>query len=148
MARSYRASRALVVASSRLLGVQLLAGALVGPLYYSLIHVAGFRSELASAVEALAAGQRDELVLREAFLSFDNRVNRIPDFANASVIAPQTYRDRRMLLAGWQADNGNFIIRGMTRPSAMQQAWLPALLLEHELDARGRTVRQAWVETQ
>lgn len=147
MARSYRASRALVVASSRLLAVMLLAGALFGPLYYSLIHVSGFRAELETAVEALVAGQRDELVLRERFLAFDNRVNRVPDFANGSAVSSRLYQDRRMLLAGWQADNGNFIIRGMTRPTAMQQDWLPALLLEHELDPRGRTVRQAWVES-
>lgn len=148
MARRYRASRAAITASARVAAVLLLVGAVLGPLYYSLVHVQGFRTDLAAAVDALAVGQRDELVLRENFLTFDNRVNRMPDFANASVVAPDVYRDRRMLLAGWQAENGNFIIRGMTRPSAMAQAWLPALLLEHELDARGRTVRQAWVETQ
>lgn len=148
MARQYRAPRAAIIAFARVAAVLLLVGAVLGPLYYNFVHVRGFRSELAAAVEALAVGQRDELVLRENFLTFDNRVNRMPDFANASAVASEIYRDRRMLLAGWQADNGNFVIRGMTRPSAMAQAWLPALLLEHELDARGRTVRQAWVETQ
>lgn len=146
MARRHRSSRAMVIASARVLSVLLLAGSVLGPLYYSFVHVQGFRAELADAVEGLAVGQRNELVLRERFMAFDNRVNRMPDFASAEGVAPQVYRDRRMLLAGWQSDNGNFIIRGMTRPSTMSQVWLPALLLEHELDARGRTVRQAWVE--
>lgn len=127
-------------------GTFALALAVGGPLWFHLIHTSGFRSDIAKAATAVVTLQREELVVRERYLSFNTRTGQSPAFVNSSGKATGFLNDDRILLTGWQRENGNFLIRVMTCPDAIARRWLPAMLLEQELDATGRTVRQTWIE--
>lgn len=117
-----------------------------GPLWFHLVHSSGFRSDIEEAASAVVTLQREELVVRERYLSFNTRTGQRPAFVNSSGKATGFLNDDRILLTGWQRENGNFLIRVMTRPDAIARQWLPAMLLEKELDATGKTVRQTWIE--
>lgn len=127
-------------------GVFALLLAVGGPLWFHLIHTSSFRSDIEEAATLVATLQREELVVRERYLSFNTRGGQLPAFVNSAGTATSYLNDRRILLTGWQRENGNFLIRAMTRPDAIASNWLPAILLEKELDASGKTVRQTWIE--
>ena len=146
MRKPRRKFRTLATSFAWLAGVFLLIGAVAGPLYFNFVHLSGFRADMETAVGRLAAAQRDELVVRERFRTFDNRIPQPPGFANAAAIPADLYRDRRMVLAGWERENGNFMIRAMTRPDAVRSDLLPAILLEQEIDPQGKTVKRTWVD--
>lgn len=116
------------------------------PLWFHLIHADGLRSDIEEAATAVASLQREELVVRERYLSFSTQSSKPPVFVNSSGRKTAFLNDRRILLTGWQRENGNFLIRVMTRPDVIGSSWLPAILLEKELDTTGKIVRQTWVE--
>ncbi|WP_417518819.1 hypothetical protein [Minwuia sp.] len=126
-------------------GVLCLLAVVAGPAWYHLIHVNGLRSDIADAAEDIVSAQKNELVVRERFLSFDTRSQQPASFASAAGTAAWL-NDRRLILSGWQKQNGHFLIRVLTRPEVIEDRWLPAILLERELDPAGRTIRTTWVE--
>lgn len=126
-------------------GMMCLLAIFVGPAWYHLIHVRGLRADIEDATMAIAKAQQNELIVRERFLPFDTRSRKAADFSS-STDATGWLKDQRLVLSGWQQQNGNFLIRVVTRPEVIEKQWLPAILLERELDSSGKTVRMKWVE--
>lgn len=127
-------------------GVFALLLAVGGPVWFHFIHTGGLRSDIEDAASLVASLQREELVVRESYLSFNTQTRQPPAFVNPTGKTIPFLNDKRILLTGWQRENGNFLIRVMTRPNVIASQWLPAILLEQELDATGKTVRQTWIE--
>lgn len=123
----------------------LLLTALV-PAWFYFIHVGGLRADIQAAASDVLALQQEELVVRERYLSFSSRSGATPAFVNSQGRDTGWLDDTRLVVTGWQKRDGNFLIRAMTRPEAIEGGWLPAMLLEQELGPDGNKVRETWVE--
>lgn len=112
-------------------GGALLVVAAALPFAHRYLYVAPFKSELAAAADHIIEGQRNELVRRERFAP-----------AKAGVFAASN--DRIAAEARVLAD-GRLLVRVMTAPEAVSQAWMPALIYQKFVDINGEATEGTWL---